>query len=127
MSFRTHLADRLERPKTHIAKRLGEPIIYTNRGTSITLYAHIGLEEKISKEVLNTDCDETSRTFTIPRQTVSTGGVALRVPGLRWGFEIGDVIDFEDARWSVTSVENPDGKRIDWEVRTIRTHVRRLK
>jgi hypothetical protein len=126
-SFRTNLADRLAPAKTRIASRVGELIAYTNRYSTIHIYAHIGPEEKTSKEVLGTDADETSRTFTIPRQTVSTGGVELRVPGMIWGFEIGDVIDFEDARWSVTGVGNPDSKRITWEVRCVRSHARRVK
>lgn len=127
MSFRTNLADRLQAPKTRIASVVGELITYTNRGTDFPLYAKIGPSKTSSAESLGTDADVTERSYWIPTQTIPTNGAALRVPGLVRGFEIGDYITFEDARWSVVGVENPDGKRIEWEVKTTRVHPRRIK
>lgn len=127
MSFRTRLADRLAPAKTRIASVVGELLTYTNRGTSVQLYGRPGPTETISAQVLGADADETTRSFFIPTQAVASSGGPLRVPGLVWGFEIGDTIVFEDVKWSVSGVSNPDGKRIEWEVKTARVHARRIK
>jgi len=128
MSLRTRLADKLFSPKFRIATSLHDLVEYTNRGITRQVYVRVGPVKRVSAEILGTDSDVYTGTFTMNRQTVfdAASGLNIMVPDNIYGVETGDVIRLDNANWTITD-SSADDKRSEWEITAVRTHPRRLK